>query len=186
MATPDCVAFKRISSELLARISTTVVTDIDKSNKTALYSLLKTRSPLGWHLKNFNTYKHAAFQGNWMEVLHSDKKKMGAKALKKHLGAMKVALELDIADFRELMLKGGRVVVESMATVLVKRAFDFESMVGFGIDTETKQSLQTALEEEHAKVRAEMEKLHGRESEIKEMQTAGLQKLADLQAYLEA
>ena len=73
-----------------------------------------------------------------------------------------------------------------MATVLVKRAFDFESMVGSGVDAETKQSLQTALAEEGAKVQTELHKLHERESEIKSMQTAGLQKLADLQAYLEA
>ena len=186
MATPNCVMFKRISSGLLARVSATAVTKNDKSNKMALYALFNTRSPIGWHMKNFYTYRQTAFRGHWIDMLHSEKKKMGANAFKKHLEAMKLALELDISDFKSLMLKDGRQVVEQLATVLVKRAFDFESMVGSGVDAETKQSLQTALAEEGAKVQTELHKLHVRESEIKSMQTAGLQKLANLQAYLEA
>jgi len=186
MATPDCVMFKRISSGLLARVAATVITKNDKSNKKALYALFNTRSPIGWHMKNFHNYRQAAFKGNWIDTLHCDKKKMGANAFRKHLEAMTLALELDISDFRSLMLKDGRQVVEQLATVLVKRAFDFESMVGFGVDAETKQSLEMALAEEAAKVQTELHELYARESEIKAMQTVGLQKLADLQAFLDA
>ena len=140
MAMPDCVMFKQITAHLINSISAAVVTSDDKKNKMALYALLNTTSPLGWHLKNFYTYRSTAFgNGDWRDALHSDKKKMGANAFKKHLGAMRMALELDISTFRELMLKYGKQVVDDLATVLVKHTFDF----GSGIDAETKERLQT-------------------------------------------
>ena len=107
---------------------------------------------------------------------------MGANAFKKHLGAMRMALELDISTFRELMLKDGKQVVDDLATVLVKHTFDF----GSGIDAETKERLQTVLEAEHGEVMHELQNISKHAAAIKDMQTAGLKTLSDLQAYLAA
>jgi hypothetical protein len=82
---------------------------------------------------------------------------------------MRVALELDISTFRELILKDGKKVVDDMATVLVKHTFDFESMIESGIDAETKQRLQTVLEAENNEVMHELQNISSRAAAIKDM-----------------